>query len=221
MIISAACSPSSTPPKRSRRVKRWQRTARTSALLLILSLVLVGCIQPATPIASVPGGVPTLATAIPPIAGATTAPPIAQQPTVNPANAGISAYPPAADRVWQQAAVGPEQVAVLFLHDAANNPCVRYIFRAKVVARCGVPGQTLIAVAGVEAAADGKSYTIIAGRALDTRIVAVSVEFTPNGNQPAQINSEGFIIILVGSRLPLDAIPINEHGDQVGAKFKF
>jgi hypothetical protein len=115
-------------------------------------------------------------------------------------------------------AVGPEQVAVMFYKQpGTGTKCVRYIYRNKVLERCPQPNQTLVTVTGVEPAADGKSYTIVAGRTLNNAIRTVTVEFADGVSQPLTTNAGGYIAIIQGVKQPVRATPIDVSGNLIGA----
>ncbi len=213
MIISAVYSLRNS-------IHRIARSARNYVLLIVLAVLLAGCIQPDAPL---PGAatvtppirpLPTSANAAPVASAALAATPI-------PAASANATFPPEANRVWQQVPIGPEQVAILFYSDATGSRCVRSIFRSQVTSKCATAGQTLVAVTGVEQAADAKMYTIIAGRVLTSAITAVSVEMADGSNQPAQVSDEGFAVVLSGTLKAVRAIPVDQHGNLVGSMFSF
>ncbi len=193
---------------------------RNSLLLVVLALALTGCIQPDAPNPDATPTAPLLA-AQPPaaetaVSAAPTAPP-AQLPTQPPLLLPTSEP---AQWIWRYEPVGPEQVVIMFYQQAANR-CIRYIFRSKVVARCGSPGQTLVAVSGLELAADNVQHTIISGRIIDERITAVSLEMQDGSSLPMDVNERGFVVILSDGRKPLRAVPVDQFGNLVGTQFNF
>lgn len=214
MIISAA---SSRPSKR--RLSTLTRYLSVAALAVILAVTLTGCIQPdavynENGATAAPGTLifpPTLTPE--PGAVAPTQPLFA--PGTTPGTGEIPTPEPAVF-VWGSFAVGPEQVAIMYYLNQVGMRCVRYIFRSKVVERCPQPGQTLATVAGAETAADNRRYTIIAGRALDTRIRTVTIEFQDGSSQPLNVGRGGYILIVQGERPVRNAVPIDENGNLVG-----
>ena len=200
--------------------------APLAVLSVAMALLLTGCIKPTAPDpdATLP--------AIPPTASqlATLAPLV--QPTTNPAvsNPTIAPLPTTAavvgngivapDGLWKQQPVGPETVAVMFFHQGATS-CIRFIFRATVVPHCASGTQTMAILASVIETADKVNWTVVAGRALDSQITAVSVEFTDGTSQPADVANGGFVMVVQGKHPARDVVPINAIGNLVGGKLSF
>lgn len=198
---------------------RWfHRRLPLTLLTVSMALLLAGCIQPNAPDpdATLPAIPPTairVATLTPIQPLPSTGNPTAAPPstTAPPLSSGIVAP----DGLWKQQPVGPETVAIMFFHQN-NSSCVRYIFRATVVPHCAAPGQTMAVLSGVIETADKAQWTIIAGRALDAQITAVSVELADGSSQPADVTNGGFVLTLAGARPARDVVPINAVGNLVG-----
>ena len=74
---------------------------------------------------------------------------------------------------------------------------------------------------GVIETADKVQWTIVAGRALDPQITAVSVEFADGTSQPSDVASGGFVLTVQGKHPARDVVPINAIGNLVGGKITF
>lgn len=190
---------------------------RNSLLLMILAVLLASCIQPDAPDPDAPPTVPAQTLPTAPVAATTAAPNVTAPPapTINSAAARPTDRLP---RVWRSVPIGPETIAIMFFADPGGARCVRYIFRAKVIPRCAAAGQTVVGVTGQEQAADGKTYTIIAGYVLDDRITVVSVEMQDGANMPAPVDDRGFILVLEGIHKATTLVPVDQFGNLVGGR---
>lgn len=120
--------------------------------------------------------------------------------------------------IWRFTPVGPEQVAIMFFINPAGVRCARYIYRSKVTERCPQAGQTIVTLAGVEAAADGRQYTIIAGRTLSPQIRTVTIQFRDNTSLPIPVDpGGGYVSIIDAVKQAFQAVPIDEGGNLVGS----
>jgi hypothetical protein len=203
----------------NRPSKRFKRLGSIAALGL-LALTLSGCIQPDAVYNENGPSVGAGTLIFPPTFTPDPSQPLPTQPIFAPEptipGAVAAPTPEPAVFIWGSFAVGPEQVAIMFYLNPTGQRCVRYIFRSKVVERCPQPGQTLATVTGQETAADNRRYTIVAGRALDTRIKTVTIEFQDGSSQPLQVTRGGYLVILDGARPVRNAVPIDENGNLVG-----
>jgi hypothetical protein len=212
--------------KQSKSVRQWVGRAAGLSLLLIF---LAGCIQPDAPYPYPTPTNPVLGTIFAPTF---TPPPAGQQvfPTLTPLPPPVTTNfplpslvfptrqptPEPAAFLWQNVPVGPEQTAILFLLNSAGQKCVRYIFRGKSQERCVLlPNQAVVTVAGVESAADGKSYTIITGRILNPDISVVVIEYPDRSSTTLNPLNGGYVYIQEGIRLPKQAVPVNQMGNTV------
>ncbi|HVO42145.1 MAG TPA: hypothetical protein VMT34_05970 [Aggregatilineales bacterium] len=129
-----------------------------------------------------------------------------------------------ADRLWGERPMGASSVG-LFLYQQGSKRCLRYlanVHNAQVHSVCETsPQQTLIATANTEHDSANAVFTVIAGRAINTRITAVSIEMLGGDSNPAVVQDEGFLVVLPGSQSPTRAVPIDEHGNLVGNMFNF
>jgi hypothetical protein len=168
---------------------------------------------------------PTIAvtTAQPGITDPPTQPIINTQPPVNTIPPTVAIIPTAAGTpepaqfIWGFYKVGPEQVAIMFYVNPTGTRCLRYIYRNKAIERCPQPGESLVAVTGVEPAADNNQYTIVAGRTLNGAIRTIAIEFADGTSQSLATSAGGFIAVFPGVRQATRATPIDQNGNLVGA----
>jgi hypothetical protein len=125
---------------------------------------------------------------------------------------------------------GADWLTLTFYADSTGRRCLLYTITARSgfqpVSACATTARaTLIAVQGIETDSLGASYSIVAGRVLDARITAVSIEFSDGSNTPAGVQAAGddlgFVVILPGQLTAIRAIPIDQYGNLVGDKFTF
>jgi hypothetical protein len=187
--------------------------------------------------ACTPAGLPTRVP-LPTFSGAADAPtslPIADQSAVTPAASAASdtlSEPPLpeADRLLLEQPLGADKLALTFYADPDGRPCLRYAVSPRSdfqpVSACAASAQTtLVALQGIGTDTLGAAYSIVAGRVLDERITAVSIEFSDGDNTPAEVKNAGsdagFVVILPGKHAAVRAIPIDQYGNLVGSKFTF
>jgi hypothetical protein len=218
VIISRACNPSRPGPLRQPAV----------IALLLVTTAITAC----TP-AALPTRVP-----LPTFSGVLDAPTsiqITDQPALTPIASAASATPsvlplPEADRLLLEQPLGAGKLTITFYADSAGRQCLRYTISARSdfqpVSQCATSARaTLVALQGIETDTQGAVYSIVAGRVLDERITAVSIEFSDGGNTPAEVknagNDAGFIVVWPGKHAAIRAIPIDQYGNLVGAKYTF
>jgi hypothetical protein len=135
-----------------------------------------------------------------------------------------TAPPLEADRLWGERPLGKNTVG-LYLYGVNGRRCLRYladVHTAQVHTICETAaGQSMIATSSIETDSTGSAFTVIAGRVLNARITAVSVEILGGSTVPVVVQDEAFIAVQPGSLTPLRAVPIDEHGNLVGNLFTF
>jgi hypothetical protein len=223
VIISRACNP-------NRPGSRPSPHRQPAVIALILVATAITACTPAVSPTRAP--LPTFSGAV----DARPALPITAQPAESALMPIASAAAPSAlpssesDRLPLEQPFGADTLAIAFYTDSGGRPCLRYTINARrdflPVSNCATSARaTLVAVQGIEADAQGAVYSIIAGRALDERITAVSIEFADGDNTPAEVkdtgDSAGFIVVLPGEHVALRAIPIDQYGNLVGDKYTF
>ncbi len=160
--------------------------------------------------------------------------PISDQPGLTPgadtAGDPSSGPLPEADPLLLEQPLGADTLTLTFYADSDGRQCLRYAIDARSdfqpVSDCATSARAnLVAVQGIETDSLGASYSIVAGRVLDARITAVSIEFSDGTNTPAGVQTAGddlgFAVILSGRHTAIRAIPIDQYGNLVGAKFTF
>lgn len=193
------------------------RRVRRLLIALIAGVMgLAGCnLIPAAPTQT--PSVAIAETAIPAVAGT---PPVA------------SPLPPPAqpETVWVESPFGEGgRVAVLhYTADGTPNgtPCVRFLVEtagAQPHSRCANAGSGagVVAVVSVERDPTNARFLIVAGRALNPAIRTVVIVMQDGESFPVSVDDGGFILILPGERLPMQAVPIDEFGNTIGAIYSF
>ncbi len=188
------------------------------AALAVIALAVTACtpsVSTHVPLPTYAGGLPAAATRAP-----SPAPPTSTtlSATVNPP-VTPSAEP---NRQWAEQPFGTDRFAVTFYTDADGRPCLRGIVVSRAndqpLTQCaGSARATLIVIPRVELDSQGSAYSLIAGRVLDTRITAVSLEFADGSNTPAEVQDGGFLVVLPGSHTAIRAVPIDQYGNLVGS----
>jgi hypothetical protein len=217
VTISRACNPGKRGPRR-----QW-----TVIVFSLVTISITACTAPALPTRA---PLPTFSGGV----DVATSTPITEQPGLTPAadTAGdpSSGPLPEADPLLLEQPLGADRLTLALYADSAGLRCVRYTIDARrdfqPVSACATSARaTLVAVRGIETDSLGASYSIVAGRVLDARITAVSIEFSDGSNTPAEVQAAGddlgFAVILPGRYTAIRAIPIDQYGNLVGDKFTF
>lgn len=159
---------------------------------------------------------------------ATPSPTPTEAPTVTP--------PAAAETIWLEQPFGEgETLAVLFYTGPDGRKCVRFLVsyppNSEPVSACQRSADDVMVVALGKAAARQAGgpdvmHTILAGRVFDEKTTTAAIEFapesSPNTPMAAQIDQQGFIIILPGEKvIPTQVVPIDQFGNLVGEIYRF
>lgn len=169
-----------------------------------------------------------------------TLPPPSTAPT--PAASGTGTLPPSGTAsglenadIWLEQDFGTGgKLAVLFYQDSASDEkplCVRFLVsdppETPPVSACQRArlDSLVVAMGTAIMKRDGQPdapQLIIAGRAISPDVTTVALEFTERPPITVDVVNEGFIVILPDwEDKPLQAVPINQFGNLVGAIYKF
>jgi hypothetical protein len=141
--------------------------------------------------------------------------------------------PREADHVWGEQTLGSSKLILSFFGGAAGG-CARLTVSKPAIPNIAtaVPDQSVQACAtspddiviGVQTTvldSSGKVYTVLAGRAFNDRVTAISSEFDITADTHVDVTDRGFITVLEGKHTLSTIIPIDQYGNLVGRRFLF
>lgn len=210
------------------------RTASLAGVVLVLSVVVTGCIQPQTETELTQQALATMYTNTPTImVESTNPPPAATSPPVGvaPTNPSVQPNPQptaASDpntatvaqfvqsrgdvannlAVWDQRALGPDQLYGFSYTNMAGLPCTGFLLTALVsgvwqpnnggVVCAPQPGTAALAGVTFFLTSDGQPYTIAFGRADDPTVSALGIVYEDGSSDSMSSLNGGFLFIRAG-----------------------
>ena len=141
--------------------------------------------------------------------------------------------PPEPDHVWAEQTLGSSKLMVSFFDGAAGD-CVRLTVGKPAIPNIATaapdqsteacatsPDDIVIGVQTTVLDSSGKIYTVVAGRAFNDRVTAISSEYDNVADTHADVTDHGFIAVLEGKHFASTIIPIDQFGNLVGRRFLF
>jgi hypothetical protein len=172
-------------------------------LLVLWLLLLAACQTPS----------PNL-TSITPAQAATTTEVL---PTFGPSNTALAPT----ETLWLEQPFGNQTLLIIF-YEAGGRPCLRYQLGAASANACQqTDAQSLTALQTNLRSESGEAFQLVVGRAFNSEISTVSVQFADSTSQALSVDGAGFIVLLPGQTTARQIVPINAFGNMVGAIFKF
>ena len=196
--------------------------------------MLLGCITPSA--ASLPPtefvATPTVQPPLPTAALLDSAVTPTSSPSIQiarvPTEISTPTYTPESDRVWSEGPLGADTLTIQFYSNSTSARClslkIKTDSKREIASVSGCSSSstgTVYALRANVTDSKGAPYTIVVGRAFDSRIVVMSVEFYGGDNSPAPINDEGFMDVSPGKRTVIAVVPIDQYGNLVGSRFVF
>jgi hypothetical protein len=160
------------------------------------------------------------------LAACSSTPPTTLAPTSPPPTFDSGAVPTVSppltnqgERIWLERPLGQSSTLTIKFYSVPDGKdCLRYEVPGNDPGEACAASSTepLAVIQGVVTDNDGTKHTIIAGRILNEKPTVITLLFNNGESIPVQIDQDGFIVVLDGTKLVHQVVPIDQFGNLVG-----